>query len=178
VPDNPYLFKFDKKKVRLGEPYPTPRSWELLNNTVKAVGWDFQFLAGCVGEGVATELEAFHEVSSGLPDAQSILDGLVKEVPQDSEISVLYALSSSLVSAMLYRAEAVEDREGERKAKESFDNLIRYVEGLPVEFSVLTVKSLFDADDDGFVRRLSENSPAYFEWAERHYDLVLGEEGE
>ena len=147
------LHKFDPKSADKG--FPSPRSWEFVSRALDQnpdPSIEFDLIRGIVGEGAAVELMSFLKIFRTLPSPDRVLmnpEG--EEVPSDP--ATLYALVGALV----------------RKASEqTFDNLVKYFNRLPAEFSVLAVKDCIAADQ-GLV-----NTRAYISWAHLHANVLIG----
>jgi hypothetical protein len=81
--------------------FPTPRSWEFVNDVLNATPVDLlhQVVSGCVGEGAATEFGAFLKLYRQLPDIHGVLRTPgTSTVP--TEPSVLYALLGALTEKL------------------------------------------------------------------------------
>ena len=72
------------------------------------------------------------------------------EVPEDP--GTLYALSGALVK---------------KAGPQNFTNIIRYVNRMPAEFSVLTVKDAVNRDKN------LTNTRSFIEWAKEHSDVLI-----
>lgn len=127
---------FNKRnKNEKGKSFVSPRSWEkaskLLKTGVIPDSLMLPAMAGCIGEGVATEFVAHLKVHNELPRIESIYKGKYENVP--SKPDVLYALTGALVA---YLSRLPKDLSKE-KAVERF---LKYVMMLPAEFAVLAMK--------------------------------------
>ena len=122
------LYKAPKIEAKA---FPTPRTWEMVSDLLNSGIDDDEVLGGTVGEGTASEFITYMEVYTKLPDIKKILSGKSFEVPK--EMSVLYALSSSLVS---------------HAAKDNIDNIFKYCEKLPQEMHLLTIRDIIRQDED------------------------------
>jgi len=105
--------------------FPSPRSWEAVSNILAlqaSSNIEREMIHGTIGEGAATEFEAYLRTSRELPAIESILRDQTKvNVPK--EPSVLYALTTSL---------AQYTREHKKSA-------MKYVARMPAEFALLYV---------------------------------------
>lgn len=119
------LYTFDANHT--DKTYASPRTWEFASKMVKgmAVGAaDVPILSGTVSEGVAREFIAFCQIYTRLPNMQQIIDAPdVIEVPR--EPSILYALSGAL---------------GNNANEGNIDKLMKFVNRMPVEFQVITLR--------------------------------------
>ncbi|MEO1938636.1 MAG: MoxR family ATPase [Sulfurimonas sp.] len=127
---NEHLFTFDAKKQQ--KSFATPRSWEYVHNILQSgieASLLLDVIAGAVGREVAVSFLSFIKVMDRLPDIAAIASGSVREHP--SEIDVLYALSSGVVSHYLQNPE-----------DEKLENILNYTLELQGEFAVLIVQDL------------------------------------
>ena len=127
---NEHLFTFDTKKQQ--KSFATPRSWEYVHNILQSgieASLLLDVIAGAVGREVAVSFLSFIKVMDRLPDIAAIASGSVREYP--SEIDVLYALSSGVVS---YYLQNPDDKK--------LENILTYTLGLQGEFAVLIVQDL------------------------------------
>jgi len=127
---NEHLFTFDAKKQQ--KSFATPRSWEYVHNILQSgieASLLLDVIAGAVGREVAVSFLSFIKVMDRLPDIAAIASGEVREYP--SEIDVLYALSSGVVSHYLQNPD-----------DKKLENILTYTLGLQGEFAVLIVQDL------------------------------------
>ena len=124
VPTN--LMNFDPNHNN--ETFPSPRTWSFVNKLIKNKADLFDCLpliAGAIGEPVAREFAIFTKMYNEIPDIKKI-----KANPSTAEIpsnpGALYAVSSML-SAYIDQDNA--------------DNLMIYIERLPLEFTVITMRN-------------------------------------
>ena len=125
---NEHLFTFDAKSDM--KSFATPRSWGYVDSILKAdVGKELllDVISGAIGREVAVGFLSFSKVMSRLPDIDNILKTGEGEYIED--VDVLYALSSSLVSAVL-------------KDESRVDNILFYTLELKSEFAVMIVQEL------------------------------------
>jgi hypothetical protein len=112
---------------------------------------EYPLIAGAAGEGFATEFMAFLNIYRNLPNPDLIiLSPDTVEVPEDP--STLYALSGALVK---------------KAGPQNFTNIIKYVNRMPAEFSVLTVKDAVNRD------KSLTNTRSFIEWAVEHSDVLI-----
>lgn len=132
--------------------FATERQWEAVNDLLKAEANPHPALiAGCVGNGAAIEFRAFRDVWASMPSIDGILmDPSGAPVPEKS--SVRYAVTAALAA---------------RATRDNFAAICQYIERLPPEYAVLTVK-------DCMRRHGGEiTSTAAFIAAARHYREFL-----
>lgn len=105
--------------------FATERAWEAVHDLITAdQNAHPALLAGTVGNGPATEFAAFREVWQQMPSIDGILmDPKNAKIPEDT--AVRYAVCTAL---------------GSRVAKDNFDLIVDYVERMPAEFTMMTIK--------------------------------------
>lgn len=105
--------------------FATERAWEFVDSLIKAdPNVHRALLAGAVGNGPATEYAAFRQIWQSMPNIDNILmDPTGAPVPE--EAAVRYAVTTALAG---------------RATRDNFDVICQYIERLPAEFAVLTVK--------------------------------------
>jgi AFG1-like ATPase len=104
---------------------PTERSWEMVGR-LPNLSTAHMFIAakGLVGEGASAEYCAFRAICDTLPSIDAIrMNPTSHGIPTDP--AVLYAISGAL---------------SEGATVETFDSLMGFIERLPVEFTILTLK--------------------------------------
>lgn len=145
------LHSFDPKRNE--KAFPTPRSWQFVSEILAVAGNDIEFdlVSGIVGEGAASELVGFLNIYRTLPDPDLVIMSPDKaDVPEDP--ATLYAICG----ALSYRA-----------SDQNFDNIVKYANRLPVEFSVLLVRDAI-ARDETLV-----NTRAFIKWSADHSDVLI-----
>ena len=157
-----YFMAFDPQKDDLA--FPTPRTWEMVSKILEIYDGDekeaYSMIAGCVGEGIASEFLMFCSVYQKLPSVEDIFEGRSPDMP--AETDALFALVSSMV------AYARENKEDMRK----IGNAIKYSEKFSPDFSVAFIKELMNIEAD--YRNKLIMIPAYSEWMERRGRLLNG----
>jgi hypothetical protein len=105
---------------------PTPRQWAWVGREIKRMPETIRFetVAGRVGEGLSSELNAFIKIADKLPPKEKILLE-PKTAPVPEEPSALY-----LVTGMLAQASNAT----------TFDSICTYAERIPPEFQAMLVK--------------------------------------
>lgn len=133
--------------------FPSPRSWTRANAVLGApAGLRFELLAGLVGEGPASELEAFLKITT-LPALDDILAD-PKRCPLPTEPGTRYALSSMLAR---YATRNNLTKIGQYISRPEFGR----------DFEIITMLDAVKRDNT-----LCE-SKAYTDFALRNQDLVL-----
>lgn len=123
-----HLYEFPKAGEKA---WKSPRSWEFAS-MLYSVGLEVD---PAVGEGVASEFNAFLRVYKHLPDITAILEGkdVKLEAKLAKELDVMYALSN----AIIYNAKP-----------EHIENIFAYIPQFPKEFEVRTIIGLADKSDE------------------------------
>jgi hypothetical protein len=149
------LFQFKPESSERA--FPTPRSWEFASkeiNYIRKRDILAETLEGTIGKGATAEFISFLKVQTELPDLAPILAGTSKYVPPNNRMDLKYAI----VSALVTRAQP----------KQHYDNLIKYSENLPEEFSVLLVTMMVSRDKQSVA-----GCPTFPQWARNHKDVIL-----
>jgi len=146
------LYRFDPKKNEFS--YPTPRSWEALSNLL-GVGFKDSDLSvvvsGCVGEATAHEFMSFLKYFSKLPSMKDIAEGKTKYKVDNKDRGVVFALTSSLITA------SIEYSDYDTKIK----NLWKVVDQLDEEFIALVYKSIKTADSRAVINLVKNTMPTW-----------------
>jgi hypothetical protein len=108
--------------------FATPRSWAFVSDVLRATPEDLspEVVAGCVGEGPATEFAGFVALFRELPDVDGAL-ARPDAAPVPREPAVLYALVGAIVERV---------RTGAAPAHAA----VRYAARFPDEFALLAVR--------------------------------------
>jgi len=108
----------------------TPRSWERVHRNIRAGHRGaalLELIGGDIGEGPATELQAFIKQAERLPTIESILrDPTGADCPLD-EVSALYAIASAL---------------SRHVTEETIGAALIYIARIPREFQVFAVRDM------------------------------------
>lgn len=125
-PGNLYAFKADHSD----DTYACNRTWEFADRILKVTDDDdkdrLPMLAGSLSEGVAREFVGFMKIGKDLPTIpQIVANPTATLIPE--EPSVLYAITGSI---------------GHNANKENLGPLIQYVNRLPKEFQVVTLREV------------------------------------
>jgi len=132
--------------------FPTPRSWEFANRIV-TVGSSqrMELLCGAVGEGAATEFEAFIRVWSKMPNPDTILlspDAI--DCPKD--VATCYALAGALA----YRA-----------APANMENICKFAGKMSPEYQVVLMRDACTRD------KTVANTKAFNAWAVKNKSVMI-----
>ncbi|MBQ7352576.1 MAG: AAA family ATPase [Clostridia bacterium] len=159
---NDYLMSFDSTNEDLA--FATPRSWEMVSNILKLHGGSvtdcYPLVAGCIGTGIATELESFCRIYNSLPKIEDIFMG--KPVSMPKSVDVMYALISSMVAYA---------REHKNDIKQ-ITNSINFALGMPSDFSCVLLKN-YMAIEKNYMNTLMK-IPEFFTWMQKKGALLNG----
>lgn len=142
------------KNLKDQQAFATPRSWQFLSRIMDAnppKDVELDLYSGTVGEAAAIELNGYLTHYRSLPDLDALIMNPTKtKVPTNP--ATLYALSTGLAA----------------KAKpHNFEAIMEYVNRMPTEFQVLTVKDAFVRDDS------LSGSKAAVAWCVANQNVVL-----
>lgn len=144
------LHKFDRTE----KAFPSPRSWEFVSTiTAQNPGKDVELsiFEGTVGHGAAIEYAAFLGLFRSLPSIDAILLNPDKaDVPKDA--GTLWAVAAALAR---------------RASDQNFRRVITYLDRMPQEYAVLTVKDAVHRDSG------LTSTPEFTAWAVAHADVVF-----
>lgn len=146
------LYTFDPAKAQ--QPYATYRSWmqaDAILKTDPPESIRFDLVKGVLGEGVALEFIAFWKLYSQLPDLDYVLAN-PDTAPVPTDVGQLYAISSALAH---------------RVQTKSSKNYFAYLQRLPAEFGVMSVKMAVQIN-----KGLSTTKP-FIEWAMANKEVIL-----
>jgi hypothetical protein len=138
--------------------FPTPRSWEKVDNVLKFLKLDqaMPIISGHIGEATAFDFLTYTKVYSELPDIDLIIAGKCKEVKKRPDIN--FAVVSSLVS----RSVKADDKQ--------LDNIMEYGLLLESEFAVLLFKDLVKSVKELGPRMAK--SPAFLKFLGKYKYLI------
>jgi hypothetical protein len=157
------FYTFDKRERNgKGKTFASPRSYEMASVALQT-GLEGEALhatlAGCLSEGVATELIAFKQVHQELPNIERIYRGKDNTVPAKPD--VLYALSGALVGFLKRLPKGL-------KIGVAMERLLEYSMKLEPEFAILTIKDAYPLYKENIVRSKGFNA-----WTKKFRDVVL-----
>ncbi len=134
--------------------FASPRSWEFVSKILDASPHalvEYELFQGTIGMSAATEFIGFLKVWRDLPTVESILSSPETiEIP--NEPATLYALSEAL---------------GSKTTKENIDAVVVYALRMPVEFSVLLMRTAI-CNDQSLVE-----SSAFNLWAQKNAHVLM-----
>ncbi len=139
--------------------FPTPRSWEFVSRLLKTSGKKpdeiHGLISGCIGTSNALEFEAWCKIYRKLPKTSDILEGKCTERPTGPD--VIYALISSLLSAVSSRKDSISNTE--------LENICSYAGQFPPDFSSMFFRGLTVMD--GMNMKLAK-IPSFTVWMKKN----------
>lgn len=132
------LFEFEPGSAARG--FATPRSWSFVSETLNnnddmpdmvALG----LFTGAVGDASGIEFMEFRKIASDLPEAESILNGTLTKMAKKVEVSLAYALTTTLCYELKERADDVKRKNGanwltspeRKKWLQQADNFLEFI---------------------------------------------------
>lgn len=157
----------------------SPRSWERVSQYEDLNDGSIDkavyraLIAGRIGEGAATVYIEYVENVSKLPDTMKILNGEIKEIDQNLDISANYFISLNLVYKIidLYQQKMekkIEVEEWSRLANNFIIFLEKNFSEYYAELAVLAIRTLTQAR----VQLSYKEVPAFQDFVKRYQDLV------
>jgi len=156
------LFDFDPAHNPVA--FPSPRSWQFVNNALIKFSDTPQVLLGtlqaCVGPAAGIELKAFIDSMDQMPDLDAILRG--EDIKAPKEIDLQYAVATALVGRAI-RAK------GSDNANTIYGHILNYAKAFrQKEMGVMLVSDMLRAiGDDLFA------VPEFAQWASSIGDIML-----
>lgn len=146
------LHKFDAN----AHAWPSGRSWAFVDRDIRGHNLphalETQLVAGAVGAGAGAEYMAYATLTSKLPSVKEIL-AAPDTIPVPDDPSVLYAVATMLDTHL---------------TTANMDKGIKFVERLPKEFQVLTMRGALTANPD------LTTSPKFTTWLSKNSSLLIG----
>jgi hypothetical protein len=145
--------KAKARNMREAMGFATPRTWEMMSD-YQHIGVspeiEYELYSGIVGEGAAAEFTGFQKYYRALPNIDQVLmNPKTTDVPK--EPATLYALSTALAC---------------RATPDNFERVMQYVNRIPKEFQVLTVRDSVLRDQKiGYAK-------AFTIWSSQNTDLI------
>ena len=140
--------------LRNNQAFPTLRSWTFVSDMLKhkpSPAVESDLIAGNVGIAKATEFIGYLKMYRQLPSLDSILLGpKVAPVPKDP--AAMYAVATAL---------------GRMATPNNLDTVCQYLDRVPPEFSVLTMRDATQRDKD------LTSTRAFAQWGTKHADVLL-----
>jgi len=163
-PETIHIFK--PEDARKGEPFPTPRSWDMLSTAYRLYDGNIglEKIGNYIGSGTGVAFKGFMDLKNKLPDAKAILRGESLALPRGSkkDPSLVYAMIGSLLSH--YR----NGIKGLSKLN-AINNMLIYSDKLEADYAVLLVHDLSKIDMSTVLK-----APRWKEWARGKAKYILG----
>lgn len=158
------IHNFRPEDARKGSPFPSPRSWDMLNAAHRLYGGNLnqERVGNYIGDGTALEFLQFMKLREDLPDPEAIIKGKSKALPKGKDPSVLYALVGSLLA--YYR-----NGLGKYSKVKAIDNMLVYSEKLETEYAVLLAHDVSRVDMPTLL-----SAPAWKNWARGRAKYIIG----
>ncbi len=141
------------RNMREATAFATPRTWQIMSEFVTdgiEAEIEYETYQGIIGEAAAAEFVGFQKYYRSLPNLDQVLmNPKTAKVP--TEPATLYALSTGLAA---------------RATPDNMERVIQYIERIPKEFQVLTVRDC--------TLRNQENAftKAFNNWSVQNADLI------
>jgi predicted AAA+ superfamily ATPase len=128
------LFQFEATSASRG--FPTPRSWEAVSDILRddpnlPEMVQMALIGGAIGDGIAVKFLEYRKNAGNLPAASDILDGKVTDLRKGADVSLMYALTTSLCYELRDRYQVSSDKGAKadikKKFKESSDNFLGFM---------------------------------------------------
>lgn len=160
-PDN--LFKFNSTNDDVA--FATPRSWAFVNRYLKSYGSAESarvMVTGAVGQAIANDFIVYCRVAEQILSWEDILDGKEVKLPTKQQADVWYAIAASLTV------------NAPKGTKPQLSNLLRFLDKMPEEFAVLTMRDMLRDKGNGskFNTTLC-TLPEFGEWTRKHRNFLI-----
>ncbi len=157
-----HLMQFEAASEDLA--FATPRSWEMASNILNNVSDDvdkvYHFIAGLIGNGIATEFRTWSRIYDKLPEIKDIFKGNNPPLPNNTD--AMYALISSMTEyASKYRNDMT-----------LISNSIKYAQKMPPDFSTVLMKDYMYIEKDYKAKLIS--IPEFSKWLSTKGRLLNG----
>lgn len=141
-----YLFRFDPKSP--DRSFATPRSWTAAGSVLELSLSEKMLstaVAGCVGDGMATEFMQHRRVAAKMPSVEDVLNGKVTKLAVN-EISAQYSLLISCCYQLKAYSDMLADKSqteiNDDQYHEKADNFIRFtMDLLSAEMNILAIRT-------------------------------------
>lgn len=142
------------QKLKDARAFATPRSWEFLSNLLHIgvpSSVEYDTYGSAVGEGAAAEFIAYMKYQTKMPNLDHILLS-PDSAPVPEEPATLYATTTGLAS---------------KTTPDNLERVIKYLNRLPVEFAVMTIKDSVTRDNS------IADTKAFNDWAAANTSVLL-----
>jgi hypothetical protein len=143
------LSQFDRDATA----FPSPRTWSFVSQVLAqnpASAIEHALIAGCVGDGAATEFTGFLTTFRNLPNIDAIVMNPDKE-PVPTDAGALHAVASALSFTALVS---------------NFDRIYTYLKRMPDEFRVFSVQAAILRTPD------LRHTPTFTQFSIHHHQLI------
>lgn len=118
------LFQFEATSASRG--FPTPRSWESVSDILRGDPnlpemVQMALIAGAVGDGIAVKFLEYRKNAANLPAASDVLEGKVTDLKKGADISLMYALTTSLCYELKDRFDVASAKGAKPDVKKDFN---------------------------------------------------------
>jgi hypothetical protein len=175
-----HLFDFDPGTAARG--FATPRSWYYVSDLLiqngdlpEMVGMGL--VTGSIGDGIGIQFWEFRKIARDLPEADAILSGRLKKMPKQVEISLAYALTTTLCYELKERYSKFERKqqwntsEEYKKWMEEADNFIAFLmENFQPEISIMATRAAVQVHKLPFHMSKMKN---FLKFADKYRSLVM-----
>lgn len=177
------LFQFEAGTASRG--FATPRSWEFVSDILRANDdlpetIMINLVAGAVGDGDAVQFVAHRTSAKDLPRVEDILSGKVLKMPNGRpDVSLCYALATTLCYEMKERAEKVRGEAGDnwRKSKAydqwivEADNFFKFItDNFQPEICIMSAKAAIQLHKLPIDTQRNKN---FVTFVERYKDFIM-----
>ena len=172
------LFQFEATSASRG--FPTPRSWEAVSDILRddpnlPEMVQMGLIAGAVGDGIAVKFLEYRKNAASLPQASDILEGKVTELKKGADVSLMYALTTSICYELKdrYDAQNVKGTKADEKKKfvNNVDNVLgfmmRQFQSEMVIMGARTMLAIFRIQFD------PSGMKNWDEFSDKYQDLIL-----
>ena len=144
------LFEFDPGTAARG--FATPRSWHAVSDVMHAAADMPESVArglitGAVGEAIGFKFIQFRKLARDLPPSELVLNGKLTKLDKEVELSLQYALTTTLCYELLERAKKFMRKDGwqhgaeHTKWMEEADNFIAFLmNNFQAEISIMATR--------------------------------------
>lgn len=176
-----HLFDFDAGTAARG--FATPRSWEFVSDLLTESPdmpdmVNLGLISGAIGDGIGVQFVEFRKIARDLPEADAILSGRLKKMPKAVEVSLAYALTTTLCYELLERFKKFErkprwnDSDDYKKWMAEADNFIAFLmENFQPEISIMATRAAVQVHKLPFHMQKMKNFVAF---ADKYRTLVMG----
>lgn len=177
------IFQFDPNSAARG--FPTPRSWEYVSDILTAnedlpemvmIG----LITGAIGDEFGIQFVEFRRIAADLPDARDVLSGKLKKLPKKVEVSLAYALTTTLCYQLKEQSDEIRRTKGQNWMKsperdewlKKADNFLEFImENFQPEICIMGAKAAIQVHKLPFDTQKMKNFDVF---AEKYKGLIVG----